>query len=108
MCDEGEGEGELKDDPRDGWEQWKRGLAVITTYRRGFEDWFAYVLRLVTQPRNAAHAPCLDCLSDSVARFSINNTIYIHARARVCVRAPVHRLIHKRTNALEVNLHTRK
>lgn len=77
------GEGDSRMIPGDRWEQWRRGLAIITTYRRGFEDWFAYVLRLVTQPRNAAHAPCLDCLSDSVARFSINNTyIYI----RTCVR----------------------
>lgn len=46
-------------------------------------------VRLVTQPWNAAHAPCLDCLSDSVARFSINNTMYTRARTRL------YRLIHK-------------
>lgn len=47
----------------------------------------AYVLRLVTQPRNAAHAPCLDCLSDSVARFSINNTIHTRACTYACTQA---------------------
>lgn len=53
------------------------GFAIITTYRRPGEDWFMY--DWVTQPRNAAHAPCLDCLSDSVPRASINNTTHVCA-----------------------------
>lgn len=40
-------------------------------------------VRLVTQSRNAAHAPCLDCLSDSVARASINNTTHVYMSIRM-------------------------
>lgn len=40
-------------------------------------------VRLVTQSRNVAHAPCLDCLSDSVARASINNTTHVYMSVRM-------------------------